>query len=586
MIANLLRLIRLAAKDKGWILLATLLGFLTIGSNIGLLMTSAYIISQAALHPSIAELQIAIVGVRFFGLSRGIFRYLERYISHDLTFRLLAQFRVWFYRAIEPLAPARLTQLKGGDLLNRAVADIENLKHIYIRVLAPPFVAVLVFVVMWLLFGSIDPKLLPILSLAFFLAGVVVPMVTLIFSRKLGQRLVNLQAELQTRLVENLQGMAELLIFDSHQRHLQALTLLNLRYDRLQRQMSLLGSSHEAAIGVIMNSAILAVLIIEIPRIADNALNGVYLSVVVLGLMAAFEALVSVPNAAQYLHQSLESARRLFELTDARPAVSEPEKPAAFAAGVALKIEKLSFTYPGQRIPALNNITLSVPEGAKIAIVGASGAGKSTLLHLLCRFWDYEQGHIYFGAQELRTLSLEVARAQLSVVSQHTLLFNATLGENLLMARPQASMAELSASVAAAQLDGLVESLPEKYDTWIGEQGLKLSGGERQRLAIARAVLKNAPVVILDEATASLDLVTERAVLANCLALFQNKTILIISHRLTGLEQMDQIFTLHNGVVVETGSWAELIATNGWFRQMWELANQTRALEAVSLTYK
>lgn len=582
MSSNLLRLIRLAASYKGWMMLAALLGFLTIGSNIGLLMTSAYIIAQAALHPSIAELQVAIVGVRFFGLSRGIFRYLERYISHELTFRLLARFRAWFYRAIEPLAPARFVYFKSGDLLNRAVADIENLKHIYIRVLAPPFIAILVFFLMWLLFGVIDPTLPLLLALAFFLAGIVVPMLILKFSRNMGRGLVRLHAELQTRLVENIQGMAELLIYDSHQRHLQAIAALNLRYNRLQRQMSLLGSWHEAAIGLIMNLTILAVLLIDIPKVANNTLNGVYLSVLVLGLMAAFEALLPLPIAAQYLDQSLESARRLFEMIDTRPTVHEPERSQAPGPDVSLKLENLSFTYPGQNSPALKDISLLVPVGAKMAIVGPSGAGKTTLLNLLARFWDYDSGNIYLGAQELRALSPERVRALLSVVSQNTFLFNATLRDNLLLARPQATEIELNAAVSAAQLDRLIQSLPEKYDTWIGEQGLKLSGGERQRLAIARAVLKNTPLVILDEATAGLDLVTEQAVLKNCLALFQSKTVLIISHRLPGLEQMDQIFVLVNGTIVEYGDWAELVAGKGRFRQMWDLANQSVAFNAVS----
>ncbi len=557
--------------------LAALLGFATIGSRIGLMATSAFIIAKAALHPSIAELQVAIVGVRFFGIARGVFRYLERYVSHQVTFRLLARLRVWFYQALEPLAPARLMQYRSGDLLSRVVADVETLEHFYVRVIAPPVVAVLVGGLMWILMRSYDLGL-AIVALVFLgLAGLGVPLLTQRLSQGLGQRMVRVRSELNVALVDGVQGMAELLAFGQEQRHRERVARLSQELVGLQGRMAWIGGLHSSLAGLLTNLAVLAVLVIAIPLVGEAKLDGVYLGLLILAVMSSFEAVSPLPLALQYLGNSLEAGQRLFEIVDAQPVVNDPPMPSPTPESYSLLMEGVSFGYGPQEPLALDQISFRLPQGGRLAVVGPSGAGKSTLVNLLLRFWEYETGRILLGGHELRRYRQEDLQRKIGVVSQHTHLFNATVRENLLLARPDASQADLVRAAQRAQIHEFIQSLPQGYATWIGEQGLRLSGGERQRLAIARALLKDPPILILDEATANLDTLTERAIVQAIHTLMAGRTTLIITHRLIGLEVADEILVLQGGRVVERGQHRDLLQIEGLYRRMWEMQNQMLA---------
>lgn len=571
---NFYRLLKIAFSYKGWMALAALLGFLTVGSGIGLMMTSAYIIAKAALHPSIAELQIGIVGVRFFGISRGVFRYLERYVSHEVTFRLLAKFRVWFYRAIEPLAPAGLLRYRSGDLLARAVADVESLEHIFVRVIAPPVVAVMVSLSMWVLFGIFDPIFSILLTIFFLAAGVGVPLLIYWLSKDSGRELIVLRSRLNAMAIDGVQGMAELLAFGQGQRHSREFDRWNGKLARLQRRMALTAGLHESLVGLLMNFAVLTMMIFAIPQISASLLDGVYLSVLVIGTMAAFEAVLPLPAAALYLENSLKAAERLFEITDATPSVIEPATPAPGPQEFSLAARGLTFSYSPSDAPALKNITFELPEGGTLAIVGPSGAGKTTLLNLLLRFCDYRNGSLLLGGREIKNYDSQDLRSYFSVVSQNTHLFSGTIRENLLLGNPQATEDEIAAAAGQAQLKEFIRQLPEGYDTWTGEQGLQLSGGERQRLAIARALLKNAPLMIFDEPTANLDAITEREIFKIIWQLAKRKTTLVITHRLIGLENAGEILVFLDGRIAERGRQEELLAKKGVFRKMWEAQRQ------------
>jgi len=555
-------------------LLAALLGFATIGSSIGLMSTSGYLIARAALRPSIADLQIAIVGVRFFGIARGGFRYLERLVSHDVTFRLLARLRVWFYRALEPLAPARLTQLRSGDLLARIVSDIETLENLYLRVLAPPLVALLVISVATLLIGAFDPWLALTLLVFLVFAGAGLPLLTQRLARSIGPRMVDVRAELNALLVDGIQGVADLLASGAEGSHVRQVERLSHELGRLQRGMARIEGLHGAVGGLLMNLATLAVLAVAIPLVSSTELDGVYLAMLILIVMSSFEAVLPLPQALQYLESSLEAGRRLFEILDAKPAIVDPAHPAPVPAQFGLQVQDLCFSYTPDERPALDKISFDLPEGSFVAVVGPSGAGKSTLARLLLRFWEYGDGHILLDGQELQAYSEEAARSMMAVVSQHTHLFNASIRENLLVARPRATENEVIRAAQQAQVHGFIQSLPQKYDTWIGEQGLRLSGGQRQRLAIARAILKDAPLLILDEPTANLDALTERQVAASLRAVAAGRTTLLITHRLAGLETADEILVLRAGRVVERGRHQDLIQMGGLYRRMWDLQNQ------------
>jgi ATP-binding cassette subfamily C protein CydC len=577
------RLLWLAAPFWRWMALAILLGFATVSSGIGLMATSAYLISKAAVgyrlwpvsaQPSIADLQVAIVGVRFFGISRGVFRYLERYVSHDVTFRLLAGLRVWFYRVLEPLAPARLMQFRSGDLLARIGADVDTLEDFYLRAIAPPLVAVLVALLAVGLVGSFAAVLGAILLFFLLLGGVGVSLLVRSLSHRPAQRLIEVRAELSGILVEGIQGMADLVAFGQAERFLDRVRALGSKMEDPERRITRLGGLQSALTGLLMYLAVLSVLVMAVPLVNRGELDSVYLALLVMAVLASFEVIWPLPQAAQYLEGSLEAARRLFEIADAKPAVADPPSPWPTPNTYHLEVSDLCFRYnPGDPV-ALNGISFGLPQGHCMAVVGPSGAGKSTLAQLLLRFWDYETGSICLAGRELREYGQEDLRSLVAVVSQQTYLFSGTVRENLLLARPEATEPEMVAAAKEARIHEFVVALPQGYDTWIGEQGWQLSGGERQRLAIARAILKNVPILILDEPTANLDAVTEREVINTLLSLVEGRTTLLFTHSLVGMENADEVLVLRGGHIVERGPHHDLVQMGGFYRRMWDVQHQ------------
>ena len=572
--STLTTLLKIALSYKGWMILATFLGFMTIGSGIGLMMTSAYIIAKAALHPSISDLQVGIVGVRFFGIARGLFRYLERYVSHEVTFRLLARFRVWFYKAVEPLDPAGLQKYRSSDLLTRIVADVESLEHIYVRVIAPPLAAIAVSVLMWFLFGIFNLIFSALLLLFFILGGVGIPLFTHILSKQAGRHLITLRSSLNEMAVDGVQGMAELLAFGRIDDYHKQFNDLNLEYIQLQRRMALINALNESLIGLLMNITIISILLSAIPMISASLMDGIMLSVLTIGTMAAFEAILPLPASAQYLENSLKAAERLFEITNAKPAVKDIGQKHSETNNFDISIKNLDFKYRENESFVFRGLSLEITEKTSTVVVGSSGAGKSTLINLLMRFWDYNSGEIRIGQHNLRSFIPEKARTFFAVVSQNTHLFNGTIKENLLLANPSAAMIEVERCAQQAQIHDFIANLPMGYDTWIGEHGFRLSAGQRQRLAIARAILKKAPVIILDEATANLDTVTEEKIMQTIWQIAKGKTLIIFTHRLAGLDKADQIVVIDKGRIVERGQHKQLLKNKGHYYQFHTIQNQ------------
>ncbi|MEW5867991.1 MAG: thiol reductant ABC exporter subunit CydD [Chloroflexota bacterium] len=576
----LLRLLQLALPYSGWIALATLVGFAAVASGIGLMSTSAYIISAAALRPSIAELQIAIVGVRFFGIARGVFRYLERYWSHQVTFRLLARLRVWFYQALEPLAPARLLRYRSGDLLARILGDIALLENFYVRVLAPPLVALLVGLSVCAFIGSFDPRLGWALLVFWLAAGLGLPALFLWLGSGPGKQVVEQRAALSAALVDGVQGLADLLAFNQGERQAQRLQAFSQGLIEAQQRMARLAGLQSALGGLSANLGMWSVLGLAIPLVRSGTIDGTYLAALALAALTSFEAAAPLPLAAQYLGSNLQAAGRLFEVVDIQPQSPDLPEPRAIRPPLSLEIKDLRFryeTHPGEAGEAwiLDGINFSLPPGKRLAIVGPSGAGKSTLVNLLLRFWDYEQGQILLNGGELRHYDPEELRRKVSVVPQRTYLFSASASDNLRIACPQASQEQLERAAQAAHIHDFLQSLPQGYATWIGEHGLGLSAGQRQRLALGRALLQDAPLLILDEPTANLDVLTEQEVLESIFSLMDGRSTLLITHRLVGMERMDEILVLDRGQVVERGRHAELLEKGGLYRRMWDLQHQT-----------
>jgi thiol reductant ABC exporter CydC subunit len=565
--------------------LSALLGVLTVGSGIGLMTLSAYLISEAALHPSYAALLFAILGVRFFGIVRGAWRYGERVVSHEVSFRLLARLRVWFYQALEPLAPARLlarTQTRSreytsGDLLSRLVSDIETLQDFYVRSLVPTLVAAAIGIIMWFVLGAYNLAFAIVLLAFDLLAGVGVPLVMYLSGHKLEERIIIVRSDLKMALIDSIQGMADLLAYGREREQAERVLALNRQLVRLQAARARVRGMREAAGSVLMNLCVWTMLFVAIPLVREGRLNGVYLAFLALAAVSSFEAVLPLSAAAQGLRGSLEAGRRLFGVIDAPPVIRDPATPSPVPSSFDLEVRHLSFRYAQDAPYALRNICFALPQGHCLALVGPSGAGKSTLANVLQRFWEYEEGSIRLGGHELRAYHQEDLHRLVSVVEQRPHLFNSTIRENLLLARPDASQQEVEEAARQAWLHDFIQSLPQGYETLIGEQGLKLSGGERQRLAIARALLKNAPILLLDEVTANLDPLTEREVLQAVRTLLPGRTTIVITHRLVGLEMADEILVLQAGAIKERGTHADLLQVEGFYWHLWLLQNQVLA---------
>lgn len=571
------RLLAFLRGSRGWVLLSVLLGALTVGSNIGLLGTSAYLISAAALHPSIAVLQVSIVGVRFFGLSRAVFRYLERLTSHRVTFELLGRLRGWYYRALEPLVPARLLRYRGGDLLGRVLADVQALENFYVRAVAPPQVALLVTAGTTLFLSAYDGRIALVYLGFAVLLGFGLSLASAWLARSAGRQLTDRRTRLHAGIVDLLLGMADLLAFGRARAYAAELDREGEAYGSLQRRMAALSGLQSALSLLLTNAALLAVLGLSAGLVERGRLPGVLLGVLPLIVLASFEALVPLPQAGQSLAASLRSAQRLFEVVDEPPAVSD--RPgvtpgASLPERVHLKVDSLTFTHPAGSIPALQEVSFELPPGKRLAVVGASGSGKSTLANLLLRFLEPASGRIEWNGREVHALPQEEVRAAIAACLQRSHFFDASLLENIRIASPQADPQAVAAAARLAGIDDLIRTLPAGYETRLGERGLRLSGGERQRLALARALLRRAPILILDEPTANLDPAHERRILDALLracAAEGGRSLLLITHRLVGLERMDEILVLQAGRVIERGTHAELLRRRGWYSRMLRL---------------
>jgi ATP-binding cassette, subfamily C, bacterial CydC len=554
------------------VMLAILLGVATVTSNVGLLATAAYVISASALVAFLGSLVIPIYLVRLFGVSRAGARYAERLISHNLTFKLLADIRTWFYTRLEPLAPARLLRHRTGDLLSRIVGDVEELQNVYLRIIAPVAVASVTSLLTFALLYSFGPPL-AFVALGFLLAaGIGVPILVRNLAGGLGRRQLGLRGELNAGILDGVQGAQDLLAFGREHDHERNIATLNRRLGRMQGKMAFITGLQDALGDLLMNLAMTSVLVLAIPLVSGGEVRGVLLAFLALVVLGSFEAVQPLGTAFQFLGRSVGAAERIFEIVDAEPEVQDPATPLSIPRDHKLEFDKVGFRYKDGF--ALEHVSFTLEPGKRIAIVGPSGAGKSTLVGLVLRFWNPKEGEISIGDCNVREYAQDDVRALIGVVSQDTHVFNDTLRANLLLARPEATEDDLRVVLAQAQLDELVERLPRGLESPLGEQGLKLSGGERQRLSVARALLKDAPLLVLDEPTANLDPATERELLDAVYRSAQDRATLVITHRLVRMQEMDEILVLERGRIVERGTHTELEARHGTYRRMLEIQRE------------
>jgi len=543
------RLLGLLSSHRRWIAAGSALGFLAIAANVTLVATSAYLVSKAAVVTNVAELALAITAVRVLAIGRAAFRYLERYATHRATLRILADLRVWFFAAIEPLAPARLSTHRSGDLLARISADVDTLEDFAIRVVVPPIVAALAAAFACLLLAAFDPLLGVVLLVFLGLAGVVLPLLSRRLSSEASAELVARRGVVSALAVDQVEGLADLAALDQADDHRSRLLAEGAGLDRLAERLATIRGLGAALAVVLTSLCAVVVLGLAVPLVVGGRIDAVFLALLPLAAIAAFEAVQPLPLSLQLLGSSEAAAGRLFDLVDAPPAVADPASPSPLRSGTppSLELRGLTFAYePGGR-NVLDAIDLTVAAGTCVAIVGPSGSGKSTLVNLLLRFYESSRGEICVDGRDVRELRADDVRRLLGVVSQRVDLFDSTIRDNLALADPDVSDDAMEAACRVAQLHDVVAALPDGYDTRIGADGHRLSGGERRRLAIARAIIKNAPVLILDEATADLDAVTEERLVTSLRPFVAGRTMLVISHRPALVNIADMVVELRGG---------------------------------------
>ena len=573
----LVRLLGFLGRHRWQVALATALGAGTMASNVGLLSVAAYLIAASALQLGLSHLTLPMFLVQIFGISRAAFRYLERLVSHNVTFKLLADLRTWLYERLEPLSPACLLEHRSGDLLTRIVKDVEELENIYLRAFSPVVVAVAISALTFVALYVFDPTL-AFVTLGFLaLTGVGVPLLVGLLARRLGRRELELRAELGVQVVDGVQGVQDLLALGRASDQERQVSDLGQKLGRVQKRMAFIGGLQNALNDLTMNLAMVTVLILAIPLVNESSIPAVYLAFLALLTLGSFEAVQPLGTAFQFLGRSLGAGERLFEIADAEPQILDPDDPLPPPIDHTLEFDRVGFRYREDEPPVLEEISFKVGPGSRVAIVGPSGSGKSTLANLVLRFWDTTHGEVRLGGHDVRGYAQEDLRRAIGVVAQGTHLFNETLRDNLLLARPDATDSEIESALERAQLIEFVRHLPQGLDTPLGEQGLRLSGGERQRLAIARALLEDAPVLILDEPTANLDPATEHEILAALYEPAPDRATLTITHRLVHMEQMDEILVLDRGRIVERGTHAGLLEANGLYKRMVEAQNQMLA---------
>ncbi|ELI1810176.1 cysteine/glutathione ABC transporter ATP-binding protein/permease CydC [Vibrio fluvialis] len=570
---DLLPYLKLYKKHWFGLTLGMLLAFVTLCASIGLLTLSGWFLSAAA----VAGLTIAretfnymLPGafVRGFAMGRTAGRWGERVVSHNATFKLLTDLRIFFFEKLAPMIPGRVSNLRDADLLNRLVADIDAMDHVYLRLISPVTVGVLGIAALTALLCWFDMALGLTLGSVLLVLLLVWPVMFYKLGKRNGAELTQHKAEMRVATLDWLQGYSELTIFGAESRYRDAI---------YAAQEKLLANQKVNASFTGLASALLLLAngwtLVLMLWLAADGVNGQapdpMIALVVFATMASVELLMPIAGAFQHLGQTLTSARRLNEIILSEPDVKFPSEETRHSGQFDISFENLTFNYSGGEQPALKDVSLTIPTGNKVAIVGQTGSGKSTLIQLLCRYWDAQQGDISIAGTRLQEWKESDLRAAISVVSQRVDILNGSLRDNLIMAKPTANDSELSAMLERVGLGKLLEA--PGLDAWLGDGGRQLSGGEKRRIGIARALLHDGPILLLDEPTEGLDKQTEQQIMALFQSHFENKTVIFITHRLVELETMDAVCLIEQGEIVEHGSHQALLAQQGRYFQL----NQT-----------
>ena len=549
------RLVELSGVSRRRLAVVVALGAVATSLGVALIATSGYLISRAAQRPPVLALTVTIVIVRFLGLTRPLARYIDRLVSHDLALRSLGTIRSRFFARIEPLAPGQLDGFRRGDLVARMVGDVDRLDGLYVRGLCPPLSGLVVAVLCVIAATVMLPAAGAILAAGLAIAGLAVPALAARWSREPSARLAAARAQLSSQLVELLRAAPEIVAFGAAGSRAEAVAELDRELAALTRRDAVRAGLADALVTLAAGLTTAAVLAAAVRARAGGSLDPVLVATVTLLGLASFEAVTPIPRAARELAVIGAAGRRVLDLTSRRPVITDPDDPLPSPPREAtIELAGVTARYPESPLPVLEQVDLRLEPGRRVALVGPSGSGKTTVTNVLLRFLDPEAGALLIDGRDARDHRQSDVRAMFSLAGQGAHLFNSTIRQNLLLARPDATDDELRAALARARLAAWVDGLPDGIDTLVGEEGRRLSGGQRQRLVLARALLRDAPVLVLDEPTAHLDAATAEALMADVFSVAGDAAVLLITHRSEGLDAVDQVVVLDAGRVMQAAA--------------------------------
>ncbi|NOJ10304.1 heme ABC transporter ATP-binding protein/permease CydC [Vibrio splendidus] len=567
---DLLPYLKLYKKHWFGLSLGMLLAFATLSASIGLLTLSGWFISASA----VAGLTIAREtfnymlpggGVRGLAMSRTAGRWGERVVSHNATFKLLTDLRIFFFKKLAPLIPGRISNLRDADLLNRLVADVDAMDHVYLRLVSPVTVGVFGIFFLTLFLMWFDSSLGLILGSILLIMLLVWPILFYNLGKRNGGELTQNKADLRVTTLDWIEGYSELTLFGAEERYRNAILETQQKLMANQFVNANLTGMASAALMLFNGLTLVLMLWLAADGVGGNAPDP-FIALMAFATMASFELLMPIAGAFQHLGQTLSSARRLNEVILSEPEVQFAEEKLDINKPLDITFSNVTFNYPDSERSVLNAVDLTIPATHKVAIVGQTGSGKSTLIQLLTRYWDPKKGYISIAGIELTQWNESQLRESISVVSQRVDILNGTLRDNLLIARPEATDDHLANILKDVGLEKLLEN--NALDSWLGDGGRQLSGGEKRRIGIARAILHDAPILLLDEPTEGLDKQTEHSIMTLFEKHFEGKTVIFITHRLIGLESMDSIVLIEQGEIVEHGSHESLLNEAGRYFQL------------------
>lgn len=567
---DLLPYLKLYKKHWFGLSLGMLLAFATLSASIGLLTLSGWFISASA----VAGLTIAREtfnymlpggGVRGLAMSRTAGRWGERVVSHNATFKLLTDLRIFFFKKLAPLIPGRISNLRDADLLNRLVADVDAMDHVYLRLVSPVTVGVFGIFFLTLFLMWFDTSLGLILGSILLIMLLIWPVLFYKLGKRNGGELTQNKAELRVTTLDWIEGYSELTLFGAEERYRNAILETQQKLMANQFVNANLTGMASAALMLFNGLTLVLMLWLAADGVGGNAPDP-FIALMAFATMASFELLMPIAGAFQHLGQTLSSARRLNEVILSEPEVQFAEEKLDINKPLDITFSNVTFNYPDSERSVLNAVDLTIPATNKVAIVGQTGSGKSTLIQLLTRYWDPKKGYISIAGIELKQWNESQLRESISVVSQRVDILNGSLRDNLLIAKPDANDEHLANILKDIGLEKLLEN--DGLDSWLGDGGRQLSGGEKRRVGIARAILHDAPILLLDEPTEGLDKQTEQSIMALFEKHFEGKTVIFITHRLIGLEAMDSIVLIEQGEIVEHGSHDTLLNEQGRYFQL------------------